>query len=235
MKVVGLSLSIFLLSVSLGCSALAQTVPVSFVGCVSDGQMGPRPAPKTSKAPRLPVAVASRLAWYASGDLGVLAPRGWKCLGLCGSNGSILLVVPDDARQLAPGHDRPIRGQGIQLSTSYGGTSGRFEAAKIAAQLFPNRQPFVDAVANEGILPKDAFRSTPFPHDRIRRLGADQPSFETPANEDGLGTMSRLVKSEYPIQGMAQMNEDDDATLLVVRLNEALRDLAPTILGVELP
>jgi hypothetical protein len=34
---------------------------------------------------------------------------------------------------------------------------------------------------------------------------------------------------------MAKMNEDNDAKLLVVRLNPYLRGLAPTILGVELP
>lgn len=235
MKVLGLSFLIFLLSLELSCSALAQTAPVPFVGCVSDGQMGPKPVPKTSRGPRLPVAVASRLAWYASDDLGVLAPRGWKCLGLYGSNGSMLLVVPDDARQLTPGHDKPIKGQGIQLGTSDGETSGRFEAARIAARLFPNRQAFVDAVASEGIWPKEAFRGGSFPHDRIRRLGSDQVSFETPANEDGLGTMSRLEKSGDPIQGTAKMNENNDATLFVVRLNPAMRDLAPTILGVELP
>jgi hypothetical protein len=236
MKVaVGLSLSIFLLSAGASCSALAQTAPVPFVGCASDGQMGPMPAPKTSKAPRLPVGIASRLAWYASGDLGVLAPRGWKCLGLYGSNGSILLVAPDDPRQLASGQDKSIKGQGVQISVSFGETSGRFEAARIAARLFPNRQAFVDSVASEGIWPKDAFKNDAFPHDRVRRLGPDQVSFQTPANEEGLGTMSRLVKSPDPIQGMAKMNEDNDATLLVVRLNPALRDLAPTILGVALP
>jgi hypothetical protein len=235
MKGVGLALSILLLSVGPSGSALAQTAPVPFVGCASDGQMGPTPAPKTAKGPRLPVAVASRLAWYASSDLGVLAPRGWKCLGLYGSNGSMLLVVPDDPRQLAAGHAQPIKGQGVQLGVSFGETSGRFEAARIAARLFPNRQAFVDSVASEGIWPKEAFKNDAFPHDRIRRFGSDQVSFETPANEDGLGTMSRLVKSQDPIQGMAKMNEDNDATLLVVRLNPALRELAPTILGVALP
>jgi hypothetical protein len=235
MKVVGRTLSIFLLSVGLSGPALAQVVSVPFVGCASDGQIGPKPAPKISNGPRVPADVASRLAWYASSDLGVLAPRGWKCLGLFGSNGSMLLVVPDDARQFASGNDKSIKGEGIQLSTSYGDTSGRFEAAEIAARLFPNRQGFVDAVANEGIWPKEAFRSSPFPHDHIRRLGSDQVSFETPANDDGIGTMSRLVKSKDPIQGMAKMNEENDATLLVVRLNPALRYLAPTILGEELP
>lgn len=235
MKVSGLSVLIFLLSAGLGCSALAQTVPVPFVGCVSDGQIGPKPAPMTSRGPRLPVAVASRLAWYASDDLGVLAPRGWKCVGLYGSNGSILLVVPDDARQLTPGRDQPIKGEGIQLDVSFAETSGRFEAAKIAARLFPNRQAFVDAVASEGIWPKEAFINGSFPHDRASRLGPDQVSFETPANEEGMGTMSRLEKSEDPIQGIAKMNENNDATLLVVRLNPVARDLARTILGVKLP
>ncbi|MCX4173971.1 MULTISPECIES: hypothetical protein [Paraburkholderia] len=103
------------------------------------------------------------------------------------------------------------------------------------AAVFPNRQAFVDAVANEGISPKEAFRNCVFPNDCIRRFGSDQVSFETPTNEDGIGTMSRLVKSEDPIQGMAKMNEDNDATLLVMRLNPALRNLGPTIPSVELP
>ncbi len=75
----------------------------------------------------------------------------------------------------------------------------------------------------------------PFPHDRIGGVGSDQVSFETPANEDGIGTMSRLVKSEDPIHGRAKMSQDNDVALLVVRLNPALRDLAPAILGVDLP
>lgn len=235
MKVFGLSLSICLLSAGLSCTALAQTASVPFVGCVSDGQMGLTPAPKPSETPRLPVAMASRLAWYSSGELAALAPRGWHCLGLEGSNGSMLLIVPGDARKYRTGRETAIKGQGIQLSFSYGETSGRFEAAKIAARLFPNRRAFVDDVANEGILPKDMFKRGPFPHDRIRRLGPDQVSFETPANMDGAGTMSRLVKSEDPIQGVAKMDDDNDATQLVVRLNAGLRDLAPTILGMKLP
>ena len=40
-------------------------------------------------------AAAAQLAYYASRDLGVLAPRGWHCLGLEGSNGSVLIVTPE--------------------------------------------------------------------------------------------------------------------------------------------
>jgi hypothetical protein len=230
MKNIGVYLSMFLLSVGFGYPALAQTAPVPSVRCVSDGQMGPTLAPMTSQSLWIPVASASRLAWYVSDRLAVLAPRGWKCVGLYGSNGSTLMVVPDDPRGLVSGRDSHINGQGIQLSKWYGDTSGRFEAARIAARLFPNRQAFVDAVANEGIVPKEEFRNVPFPDDRIQRLGADQVSFETPANKDGLGTMSRLMKSRDPIEGMVKMNGSNDATLLVVRLKSTQRDLAPTIL-----
>jgi hypothetical protein len=233
-KVIGPQLYVFLLSVGLACSALAQTAPVPVVGCKSDGQIGPKPAPEISTGPVLPITAASRLAWYDSGDLSVLAPRGWKCLGLYGSNGSILLVVPG-VRKSPLGLDQRINGQGIQLSLAYGDTSGRFEAAKIAAQLFPNRRAFVDEVANEGLLPSEAFRKTPFPDDRIHHLGLDQASFETPANKDGLGTMSRLVKSGDPISGVAKIDVDNNVTLLVVRLDSALRDLSPTILTTVSP
>jgi hypothetical protein len=226
-------MSIVLLATLVSGPVFAQTISVPVVGCVSEGQSGPIPAPAESVAPRIPVGVVTRLAWYASRDLGVLGPRGWKCLGLHGSNGVTLFVVPDDPRQLASGHS--IRGQGIQLSKAFGDTSGRFEAAMIASRLFPNRQAFIDSVANEGIVPKEALASAAFPDNRVHRLGPDQVSFETPANQEGLGTMSRMLKMNDPIQGMATMNANNDATLLVVRLHRNLRELTATILGASPP
>lgn len=197
--------------------------------------MGPKPAPTTAKAPQLPADTAARLAWYASDDLGVLAPRGWKCQGMYGSNGAILLVLPNTSNGSKPDRISEIKGQGIQISVSDAETSGRFEAARIAAMLFPNRKAFVDEVANEGIVPKEEFESVSFPHDRTRPIGSDQVVFETPADQDGLGTLSRLVKSHDPIQGMATMDQDNNATMLLVRLDPTLRDLAPAILGAGLP
>jgi hypothetical protein len=196
--------------------------------------MGAEPSPKVSKGPILPVAAASRLAWYTSGNLSVLAPRGWKCLGLYGSNGAILLVVPDIS-ELSLGLDQPINGQGIELSISYGETSGRFEAAKIAAQLFPHRQAFINKIANERIVPSEAFSKKIFPDDRVHHPSQDQARFETPANREGIGTMSRLVKSGDPILGVASINGDNDVTFLVVRLNRALRPLSSTILNTAAP
>ncbi|MDB5716509.1 MAG: hypothetical protein JWO15_3906, partial [Sphingomonadales bacterium] len=141
-----------------------------FVGCKSDGQVGALDAPEDNgAAPKVRAAVASRLAWYASNNTGgVLGPRGWHCFELYGSNGSVLMVTPNGF-----GHDpfaAKLAGPAIQLSISLGDTSGRFEAAQIAARLFPNRRAFVESVIGEGIEPKGDFVFGPFPQDRIRRF-----------------------------------------------------------------
>ena len=70
---------------------------VPFVGCLSDGQLGTQPAPKPRNTPVLASSVARQLAFYAASDgPGVLAPRGWHCFGVYGSNGSGLLVTPEE-------------------------------------------------------------------------------------------------------------------------------------------
>lgn len=219
---------------TLSAGARARDVQVPFVGCKSDGQVGALPPPKDITTPRLPLPIAARLSWYASNNTGgVLAPRGWGCFELYGSDGSLLIVAPG-----AFGRDpfsARLTGPAIQLSISFGDTSGRFEAAKIAARLFPERKAFVDSVIAEDIEPKQNFVSGPFPHDRIERLTHDLVAFETPANTEGMGTMSRLVKSADPIRGRASMDRDNNAIVLVVRLAPPQADLAETILNVRKP
>src|SRR5689334_17256314 len=67
----------------------------------------PVPAPDVlSEVPVVPEIVAGDLAHYvAASGPGVLAPRGWHCLGLHGSNGNQLVVTPEvhDARDLLAG------------------------------------------------------------------------------------------------------------------------------------
>jgi len=216
-------------SAALAAPRSVAGVEVPFVGCKSDGQVGPMPAPKApAETPKLPANLASRLAWYQSEYGGVLAPRGWHCFGLYGSNGWFLMVTPED--HSGKPFDAKLTGPGIEISESAGDTSGRFEAAEIAARLFPSRRAFVDRVIAEGLLPKSDFPFGPFPHDRIHRLSPDAVTFETPANMDGMGMKSRFVKSGDPIEGLAMIDSDNDATLLVVRLAPAMRDLAPAII-----
>jgi hypothetical protein len=218
-----------------GTTWAASDKRVPFVGCRSDGQMGPIGPPKVNgTVPKLPVAAAMRLTWYASNNTGgVFGPRGWRCFELYGSNGSVLMVTPNGV-----GRDpftAKLPGPAIQLSVSSGETSGRFEAAKIAARLFPTHRAFADEVIGEAIEPKQVFVFHPFPRDRITRLTGDAVEFETPANEDGVGTMSRLIKSSDPIQGLVWMDADNNATLLAVRLAPSQRDLAASIVGAMKP
>lgn len=226
---------VLLLAFAFNGPAYAHDVQVPFVGCRSDGQTGELAAPKDNgHAPRLPERLALNLSWYASNNTGgVLAPRGWQCFELYGSNGSVLMVAPNGL-----GHDpfeATLSGPAIQLSISFGDTSGRFEAARIAARLFPDRKRFVDSVINEEIEPRSNFIFGTFPHDRIHRLNRDYVEFETPAGIDGVGTMTRLRKSGHPIHGLVWMDGDNNATVLAVRLATSQKNLADYIVATMKP
>ena len=73
------------------------------IGCQSDGQRGPIATPTGVKqVPAIPQSAARSLAYYGSAGWSVCAPRGGRCLGLGGSNGSQLIVTPEpyDAHDL---------------------------------------------------------------------------------------------------------------------------------------
>jgi hypothetical protein len=221
-----------------GAASAATPARMPFVGCASDGQMGPQPAPRQSPTPHVSPAAAQRLAYYASGDLGVLAPRGWHCFGLYGSNGSILIVTPERhaARDLLSATASPLRGPAVQITESLGATSGRFAVARTIAQAFPAQMDFVRHVAAEGI--GDPLPSGPVPTDRIVRLRPMVVAYTTPAGREGLGTDSRLVPSDRPIDGLAILDPADGDMILVkvdIRLAASQAGLARTILNAELP
>jgi hypothetical protein len=209
---------------------------VPFVGCPSDGQVGPLPAPGDGgKAPSLPHSQALALAYYESRDLGVLAPRGWHCFGLYGSNGSILIVTPEahTADDLLASTSR-IAGPAVQLSYSDGGTSGRFEVAGVAARLFPTEKAFVRKVIAEKVETAGDFLVGPYPYDVLTRRNATEVEFVTPPFRDGMGTRSRLLKNADPIEGLALLlkgDEDEDLVLLDVRMPSGLRHTVPAIVG----
>ena len=81
-----------LLCVLLALNAQAASVP--YVGCKSDGQVGPLEVPKGApKQVQVTKEVAAKLAYYKAGfGGGVLAPRWWHCFGVYGSGGSALFV-----------------------------------------------------------------------------------------------------------------------------------------------
>ncbi|MGO4871634.1 MAG: hypothetical protein ACLPGW_13655 [Roseiarcus sp.] len=214
-------------------ASAAEQVP--FVGCASDGQLGPVAAPKGApKAVALDATTARQLAYYQAKDsFGVLAPRGWKCFFFYGSSGATLVVAPSGNLQNAL--DSPLTGPAVVASEDLGGTSGRFAVAKYSARLFPQlEQAFIAGVIAEGIEPKENFPSGPYPADKTTYKNPRLVEFETPAGMDGLGTSDRLQKSSLPITGMAKLEDTPDGPnlfLVTVRLPVGQAALAPAIVS----
>jgi hypothetical protein len=215
-----------------GVQKTVDTVP--FVGCASDGQAGPVKAP-SGKGPAvaIPAGVAQRLAYYkAEYGFGVLAPRGWHCFSTYGSNGASLFVSPDplDSKTLLSLDWKGFAGQAIQVSVSSGGTSGRFEVAKVVARVFPEHKAFAQSVIAEGIEPASDFPFGPYPNDKLTYRSKSVVEFETPGNTEGLGTDSRLQMNASPIEGVAIVTgADTDLFLLSARVSDHDRDLIPAI------
>ncbi len=220
--------------------ATARTANVPYVGCASDGQLGPQPPPKRSKpTPRLPAPVASRLAYYAAVNNGVLAPRGWHCFSLYGSSGTTVLVAPDpfDVKHV---FDRKFKlsGDAVEFGYLLGGTSGRFEVAQVASTFFPVARDFVNAVAKEEKeigLPFD-LSGKDFRKDRIVNRTNKTARLVTPAGQQGWGTRDRLAANETPIEGLAVLITDEPAYPDLIELNLRLpqkdRDLVAVIQSV---
>lgn len=217
-------------------TARSQTnfVRVPFVGCDSDGQVGPVKAPHgPDKAVAVSADAAQQLAYYKSAYTpGVLAPRGWYCYGTYGSNGGNLYVSPEPIRksdllsQTWKGFDGPA----IQISVRAGDTSGRFDVARTIARVFPAHMEFVRNVIAEGIEPANAFPTGPYPNDKLAYRSKEIVEFQTPANTEGLGTHSRLRANGDPISGVAILSgEELSLTQLWIRLPADAIYLAPSV------
>ncbi len=239
-------LFLFASFVSTHCSLCAQAktpanqhgnavAHIPFVGCASDGQVGPVDAPpRTSKAMVLPAGAAERLAYYKAKDgVGVLAPRGWHCFGTYGSNGETLYVSAEtiSTADLFSTDWKGFVGPVIQISSLVGDTSGRFAVARTIARVFPTRKAFVQDVIAEGIEPANSFPFGPYAGDVLNYRSKDIVEFQTPADTEGLGTASRLQKNESPISGVAILfGEEPNLLQLCVRLSPESRDLARFII-----
>jgi len=226
-------LAVFMMCLALAAPAHAAGIPV--VGCPGDVQTGQEPPPaNTSRRLPLDGEHAAALAWYFHGSMGVLAPRGWHCRALSGSNGTSLYVAPrqaDTVNLLRP-DSRGIPGPAVQLSVAAGSTSGRFTAARRIARLFPHERKFVDDVIAEGIEPASAFPSGPYPRDQMVRRGPNAIRYQTPADADGLGYDSWLARGDRPITGVVILMDSDRSVLsLAVRLPRELRNLGDVIAG----
>ena len=235
-------ISLALVVISSTCQTTRQgsgqevpVVRVPFVGCSADGQTGPVPAPKgINKVVQIDASAAQKLAYYKDQyTLGVLAPRGWYCFGMYGSSGSTLFVTPQPIKT----NDLfsttwKIIGPGIQVREGNGETSGRFEVAQFIARVFPAERAFVQHVIKEGLMPASAFPLGPFPNDKLAYKSDWMVEYQTPPHSEGLGTMSRLQASDYPVRGVAILKGQmpPDLLFLAVRLPPDISDLTSYII-----
>lgn len=224
-----------LVCVPVAACAQKSDAHIPFVGCRSDGQLGPMQAQRgTSRRVPIAAGAAQRLAYYKAEDGdGVLAPRGWYCFGTYGSNGETLYVSPDPVQgaDLLSPEWKGFTGPVVQLSGESGDTSGRFGVARMMARVFPSRRGFVRKVIAEGIEPAATFPFGPYPADELTYQGKDLVEYETPPETEGLGTQSRLLKGSDPIRGLAILVGDvPDLVYLAVRLRPGMADLSPIII-----
>jgi hypothetical protein len=233
------AIALFLSSTTSGQSSAQLPSSIPFVGCPSDGQLGPQPAPTSRSFHRnLPPDVASRLAYYEGPDgIATLAPRGWHCFALIGSDGDFLYVAPesiDAAKLYDRKHWHGFTGPAIQLSEVLGDTSGRMEVAPIVARVFPKYRSYVGSIIAEGFEAAKDFPYGPYPKDQVNYENDHTVVFTTPPNTAGLGTASRLLKSKLPISGIVLFDPskdgDHEMNQLSVRLPSQMQDLTPTII-----
>jgi hypothetical protein len=188
-------------------------VSVPFVGCESDGQLGPRKAPRgTNKSVSITAEAARKLAYYEAEDgLGVFAPLGWNCFEVYGSSGSHLFVSPQliDSIMFLSRKPGNFNGPIVQLSTSYGGTSGRFDVAETIARVFPEHMQFTRNVVAESIESKEEFPQGPYPNDKLIYRNKETVEYQTPANKEGLGTHLWLKRNANSIDGVAMLVFDE--------------------------
>lgn len=213
------------------------TIRVPFVGCKSDGQVGPLPAPKGAQRRVAAVSAndARRLAYYqAQNGFGVLAPRGWHCFSTYGSSGSNLFVAPEplSSKTLLSSEWKGFSGSVIQISVAFGGTSGRFEVAEIIARDFPKHLSFTNSVIAEGIESAQDFPRGAYPGDKLTYRNDETVEYVTPPRTKGLGTDSYLLPNSEPISGVAVLfSKEPNLLQLSIRMPLADRDLTRTIIA----
>jgi hypothetical protein len=185
--------------------------------------------------------MADQLAWYEysgdAGHFGTLGPRGWNCFATIGSNGWTLYIAPeplDSAKLLEHKDWKGFTGPAIQLSGSDGGTSGRFEVARVIARVFPAHRDYAHTIIKEGFGPASDYPFGPFPSDHLAYKSKELVEFTTPARQSGLGTMSWLLPSDQPITGFALLsigpNIDTELLHLSFRLPPSLSPIGATLI-----
>lgn len=219
-----------------GCSLFASSanaadIMVPFVGCPADGQAGVL-APPAGNAVKVHVDSPPPvpLAYYKGEQSGgVFAPAGWHCRVWYGSSGSFMIVAPGSIKP--PFFPPPsFAGPVVEYSFAIGGTSGRFEVARLGGMLFPAlTRKFVKSVEQEEeMMGMKSSRKKKYRTDSLTYLSPHIVQFLTPAYAEGLGTEGQLKATSHPIQGFVALglSEGDPPDISVFRIRLDAKDEA---------
>jgi len=169
------------------------------------------------------VRIPAGFALYATDQLAILAPQGWRCFGLYGSDGDTLIAAPELLSYDILRNGGALSGPAIQMSRMRGDTSGRFDVARAIARFFPDHMTFTAHVIAEDIEPAGAFPRGPYPADTMHSNGPEDVTFTTPGGAQGMGTASRLIANPAPIIGFVHLTPENDLVTLQVRVPSATR------------
>jgi hypothetical protein len=137
----------------------------------------------------------------------------------------------DSAHLFFPGRSG-FEGSVIEVHYSEGETSGRFEVAQVIARVFPDYKAFVSRAIELFDFVADEITFGPYPNDALTYKSNRVVEYETPAQTEGLGTGSSLLKNDSPIEGAAMLiGQTPDLLLLSVRLPPELTGLTGAIVG----
>jgi hypothetical protein len=234
---ISIFLSALLLSaclISMPTANATSTVP--FVGCANGGMVN-TPAP-ISNAVQLdiPATIASHLAIYADDQFTILAPRGWRCIGLVGNDNHSLWVYPANSDQSSNGAGVGVRGfyaltgPGIRTVLSF---TGRYFPEKLNKTAI---QSYIAASGeNESV---DHFVAPYDPFDRLKYISKTKIEFETPPGKNGLANRIFNGPSKLPAFGFLFDNYDpkeeidnEGVIFAAVRLTLNLSNLKWSILA----
>lgn len=213
---------------------LNAEVPV--VGCPLESMADDVPPPKTPATVRVlvPQGSAGALAFFTTSPdarLGVLGPKAWSCHGQSGSDGDVLYVVPPDAvlDRVNGGYAGPM----VSRRFADGGTSGRFEVARVAGRLFPQARRFAERVRAEGMDDAGDYVFSPWPRDRLQRLAGSVVAYSTPGGAQGLGRPGKGPYGPETTSGVVMFDgraaDEPSLVELAVRMGDGDDRLAAAI------
>lgn len=217
-------------------AAREDGVTVPFVGCRSDGQAGPVPAPRPRKITVTGNTEAlGQLAYYTVGGLGVLAPRGWHCFGIYGSSGDKLFVYPDKIEEssfFGPS-ERKFSGPVLSLAITDADGSGSHQVAEVVDAVLPAFRANFSHVLQEMKESREPAQRLSVREDTLVRKSERSVEFVTPPHSAGLGTWGRwLAASALPTNGLVFLGDASMRLVhLSVRLPKGQQWLIPTILA----